>query len=163
MSDISAPWMVEAKAMIGTKEIQGLIHEPKIVSWWARIFRRGIKSDETPWCAAFVGAMLEGVGVQSTRFESARSYATWGVSLTRPVYGAIVVMERKGGGHVGFCAGTDGAQNIAVLGGNQNNEVNISTFPMSRITAWRWPREVPIPGHGALPIYARAKQSTSEA
>lgn len=157
------PWIEIAKTQIGTREIPGPKHEPKIVSWWKKIFRGGIKDDETPWCAAFVGAMLESVDVPSSRFESAASYRKWGQPCLRPIYGAIVVMSRPGGNHVGFCVGRDNGGNVAVLGGNQNNEVSVALFPISRIDSWRWPNGLPIPEHEPLPLYQSVAFSKSEA
>ena len=77
-------WITEARRYIGTREIRGPRHEPKILSWWRAIFRGGIRDDETPWCSAFVGAMLEEVGIASTRFESARSWESWGAVWHAP-------------------------------------------------------------------------------
>ena len=48
------PWMDFAKALIGVKEIPGTKHNPEILQMWKDIKRGGIKSDEVPWCAAFV-------------------------------------------------------------------------------------------------------------
>ena len=62
---------------------------------WKAIRRGGIKSDEVPWCAAFGGGCLEAVGIVSSRYESAKSYLTWGQPLSAPVYGCIVVFERS--------------------------------------------------------------------
>lgn len=71
-------WVAEARRYIGLTEIEGPQHNSEIVAMWKAIKRGGIKDDETPWCAAFVGACLERVGIASTRFEGARSYASWG-------------------------------------------------------------------------------------
>ncbi len=161
--DANAPWMIEAKQCLGIKEIPGPKHESKIVSWWKKIRRGGIKDDETPWCAAFVGSMLESVGITSSRFEGASSYRQWGQPCMRPIYGAIVVLSRPGGAHVGFCVGRDNSGNIAVLGGNQNNMVSVALFQMSRIDSWRWPMGVPFPQHRPLPLYNKAEFSKSEA
>lgn len=156
-------WIIEAGQHIGTTEIKGLRHNPKIVGWWKDIRRGGIKDDETPWCAAFVGACLEAVGIASSRFESARSYEKWGQPLDRPVYGCIVVFSRAGGGHVGFVVGVDPAGNLLVLGGNQADAVNIRAFSRARATAYRWPRGIPLDRLAAPPLLASVALSTSEA
>lgn len=96
-------------------------------------------------CAAFVGACLEKVGIVSTRFESAASYMDWGRPLAYPIDGCIVVFTRKGGGHVGFCVGTNMAGDLLILGGNQSDAVNIRAFPRARVTGYRWPLAVPVP------------------
>ena len=155
-------WLTEARKHIGLKEIKGDKHHPEIVQFWKDIKRGGIKDDETPWCAAFVGAMLERVGVKSTRFESAKSYLDWGQVLTQPVVGCIVIFTREGGGHVGFVVGRDTKGNLLVLGGNQGDEVNIRSFPVSRVTGYRWPIDRPIPKK-PLPTLSAAQLSKTEA
>jgi uncharacterized protein (TIGR02594 family) len=162
-AEASPAWVVEARRHIGQAEIPGRAENGWIVSLWRAIKRGGIKSEDVPWCAAFVGACLEAVGIVSTRFESAASYATWGRALPHPVDGCIVVFSRKGGGHVGFCVGTNMAGDLLILGGNQSDAVNIRAFPRDRVTAYRWPAGVPLPP--ALPglTLAEAARSTSEA
>ncbi len=155
-------WLAEARKHIGLQEIKGGKHHPEIVQFWKDIKRGGIKDDETPWCAAFVGAMLERVGVKSTRFESAKSYLDWGQVLTQPVVGCIVIFTREGGGHVGFVLGQDAKGNLLVLGGNQGDEVNIRSFPVSRVTGYRWPIDRPIPKE-PLPTLSAAQLSKTEA
>lgn len=119
MANIEPRWLIEARKHIGLTEIKGAKHNPEIVQFWRDIKRGGIKDDETPWCAAFVGAMLERVGIRSTRFESAKSYLDWGEKLDTPAYGCIVVFTRVGGGHVGFVVGRRANGDLLVLGGNQ--------------------------------------------
>ena len=48
-------WIVEGRKYIGEKEIKGPEHNPLILQFWKDIKRGGIKDDETPWCAAYVG------------------------------------------------------------------------------------------------------------
>lgn len=155
-------WLDEAQSFIGLREVKGPQHAADILKFWKDIKRGGIKDDETPWCAAFVGAMLERSGVQSTRFESARSYEAWGVKLAQPVRGCVVVFSREGGGHVGFVVGQDKAGNLLVLGGNQSDQVNVRAFPRSRVTAYRWPAGLPLPAAN-LPVLAAAEISRKEA
>lgn len=143
-------WLHEARKHLGVREIPGVNHHPLIVRMWKAIKRGGIKDDETPWCAAFVGFCLENVGIASSRFESARSYLTWGQKLDGPVFGCIVVFTRNGGGHVGFVTGRHFDGRLLVLGGNQGNEVNIRAFPTDRVSGYRWPTGWPLPTSGAL-------------
>lgn len=146
MSSNSLPaWLVEAKKHIGIKEIPGVNHNPLILSMWKAIKRGGIKTDEVPWCAAFVGFCLENVDIVSSRFESAKSYLDWGRAQTTPCVGSIVVFTRDGGGHVGFVVGKNAAGALLVLGGNQGNEVNVRAFPLDRVSGYRWPAAVPEP------------------
>lgn len=154
-------WLAEARHYIGEKEVKGTKNNPLIVQMWKDIKRGGIKDDETPWCAAFVGAVLERVGIKSTRFESAKSYLDWGNGLKEPAMGCIAVFTREGGGHVGFVVGKAQNGDLMVLGGNQSDAVNIRAFPRYRVTGYRWPDGMPdLPQ--ALPIL-NAEKSANEA
>ena len=132
-------WLIEAFKYINLKEIKGSVHAPDILQFWKDIKRGGIKDDETPWCASFVGAMLERAGIRSTRFEGASSYEQWGNELLTPKYGCVVTFRRKGGSHVGFVVGSHPDGSLQVLGGNQNDAVTIADFPRARVSSLRWP------------------------
>lgn len=155
-------WLLPARRLVGLKETPGPSHATEILQMWRDIKRGGIRDDETPWCAAFVGACLERAGFHSSRFESAKSYLNWGVKLDHPEIGAIAVLTRNGGGHVGFVVGRDGAGNVMLLGGNQDNAVNVRAFSRQRIVGYRWPQGYPLPEAAPLPLLA-ALGSRSEA
>lgn len=154
-------WITEANKHVGLYEKKGPTHHPEILKFWKDIKRGGIKDDETPWCAAFVGAMLERCGIRSTRFESAKSYLQWGVTLTNPVVGCVVVFSRDGGGHVGFFLGYDKKGNLLVLGGNQSDGVNVRAFPVERATGYRYPATLPNPTTAA-PILSAGPLAVKE-
>lgn len=159
---VEQAWVAEARKLIGLAEVRGAQHSPEILQMWRDIRRGGIRDDETPWCAAFVGSMLERAGIRSSRFESARSYLDWGQHLALPVPGCIVVFTRQGGGHVGFAVGRDQSGNLLILGGNQADAVNIRAFPVSRVTGYRWPSGVSVPAE-SLPVLSPAQLSEREA
>lgn len=156
-------WLTEARKHIGVREIKGPKHEPKILRWWKDIRRGGIKNDETAWCAAFVGGCLEAVGIVSSRYESAKSYLSWGVPLNAPVEGCIVVFARSGGGHVAFAVADDGKGRILCLGGNQADAVSIAPFETSRVVGYRWPKAVPVPSGKLRIVGSFQSSSTNEA
>ena len=136
-------WLKLAKAEIGTKEVKGDEDNPVIMRYYADAGFPEIKHDETPWCAGFVGAMLERSGYASAKTLWARSYMKWGKKLSQPKLGCIVVFSRgdprAGTGHVGFYMGQDLDGNILLLGGNQSNQVSITTYSKSRLLGYRWP------------------------
>lgn len=70
------PWMPLAWADLG--EIPGSGTNPRIAAYFRDAGHAEIRNDETAWCAAFVGAMLERSGYRSTHSLMARSYAQWG-------------------------------------------------------------------------------------
>ena len=153
-------WLSLARAELGQSEISGRRggHNDVIVSYWRRggIARRDGTSwepgnDETPWCAAFMGAILTEAGLAGTHSAMARSYETWGEAVAtgeRPhrwasiPLGAVVVLNRPGAGaqsgHVAFAAGAS-ERSVRLLGGNQNDAVSEDWFPKTRIIAVRWP------------------------
>lgn len=155
-------WVAEARKHIGLREIPGVTHSQVILNWWKQIKRGGIKADEIPWCAAFVGAMLESAGIVSSRFESAKSYLNWGRGLSEPVYGCVAVFARDGGGHVGFVVGSTASGDLVILGGNQGDEVNIRTFSRKRAAGYRWPSGLSIPEDGSLPVVVGMEKSHKE-
>lgn len=152
-------WLGEARKYVGQREIAGARHNPLILRWWTLI-RAPFSDDETPWCAAFVGGVLESRKIRSSRSASARSYLDWGQKLDNPRLGCIVVFSRPGSawsGHVGFVVGVDRAGNLMVLGGNQGDAVSIKPFAKTRVLGYRWPPGLSIPTdiwRDSLPIYA---------
>ena len=138
------PWLIVARRYLGTREIKGSLHNSTIIRWW-RAIKSTIRDDETPWCAAFVGGVLEECGYRSSRNPAARSYMTWGARLDYPSVGCIVVFSRPPSpwsGHVGFLVGKDYMDDLVVLGGNQGDRVSIATFPRERLLGYRWPMPV---------------------
>lgn len=135
-------WLKQARKYVGLKEVPGKGNNKTIVGFWAKI-KQKFNNDEVPWCAGFVGAVLEEVGITSTRSAAARSYQTWGYKLNGPAVGAIVVFWRgspKGyQGHVAIVAGKDHNGNIMCLGGNQGDMVCVKPFGRGRVVTYRWP------------------------
>jgi uncharacterized protein (TIGR02594 family) len=139
----SVPWLERAQFYIGTKEIPGPKHNARIMKWWGLI-RAQFTDDETPWCAGFVGGVLEELGIRSTRSASSLSYLAYGQPLTEAIPGAIAVKRRKGGGHVTFVAGSDGKGGLWCVGGNQSDAVTMALYPASVFEAFRWPSSIPV-------------------
>jgi uncharacterized protein (TIGR02594 family) len=160
-------WMIEARKHVGLKEVYGRQHNPQILKWW-QLIRAPFTDDETPWCAGYVGGVLESVGIKSTRSASARSYEKWGEKLDKPLIGAIVVFWRGSKasytGHVGFYAGRDQHGNVMVLGGNQSDRISIVPFSTVRLLGYRWPAGEPKPGQVPVSVFKTdGRVSTNEA
>lgn len=130
-----------AEKEIGVTEVVGDIHNPRILEYFKKVGHSWVKDDELAWCAAYLGWVLEEAGISSTKKLNARSYLDWGVEVSNPKRGDIVVFWRgdKNGpyGHVGFFHSFDDNGDILVLGGNQANMVNISTYPKYRLLGFR--------------------------
>lgn len=137
------PWMREADRWLGLKEIPGSKHHPQILSWWESI-KQSYRDDETAWCAAYVGGVLEEVGIPSSRSAAARSYENYGEKIATPTYGAITVFWRgsRSGwqGHVAFLVGVTSGGDLLCLGGNQDNAVTVARFSRDRLLGFRFPK-----------------------
>lgn len=159
-------WLVRARAYIGTREIPGPKHNPIILKWWEAI-KAPFRDDETPWCAAAVGGVLEEVGIRSSRSAAARSYMKWGVKLRAAAVGAIVVFARGNNGwsgHVGIVVGKDKWGHLLVWGGNQGDTTSIKPFGVDRVLGYYWPDGETLPASYVLPVLASdGKVSTNEA
>jgi uncharacterized protein (TIGR02594 family) len=138
-------WLEQAKRALGTKETPGAIATETIINWWKLIGLGGIHSDEVPWCSCFVAAMLTlgGVkGCKGLRYEAAKNWLDWGMDLLgKPKFGCIAVLSRPGGFHTGFVVGVND-RDVAILGGNQGNQVEVALFRKDRILGYRWPTDV---------------------
>lgn len=133
-------WMQYAFADYGTEEVAGPKANAKILEYHQHT-TLGARSDEVPWCAAFVCAMLEKAGFKSTHRANAKSYLTFGKELPGPQVGAVAVLNRgtdPASGHVGFIVGFNDST-VYLLGGNQSNMVRVSSFQRWRVLQYRWP------------------------
>lgn len=99
----------------------------------------------TPWCAAFMNALIGASGGEGTGKLNARSFLEYGTPTKTASEGDIVVFSRGSDptkGHVGLYAGeiTKGGERfIKVLGGNQGDSVSIAEYPASTLLGVRKP------------------------
>ena len=91
------------------------------------------------WCARFMNMVLQHSGLHGTGSDMARSFASYGQRLSGPQIGAIAVMGRRGGGHVGVVSGIDASGNPIVVSGNHGHRVAESVYPRGRIYAYVMP------------------------
>jgi uncharacterized protein (TIGR02594 family) len=106
--------------------------------------RRWIGSNPTGrsslWCARFMNFVLDRTGHGGTGSDLARSFAAYGTRVSGPQVGAIAVMGRRGGGHVGVVSGIDDRGNPIVISGNHNRRVAEAVYPRGRVYAYVMPR-----------------------
>jgi uncharacterized protein (TIGR02594 family) len=91
------------------------------------------------WCARFMNMVLQHAGLHGTGSDMARSFASYGQRVSGPQIGAIAVMGRRGGGHVGVVSGIDASGNPIVVSGNHGHRVAESVYPRGRIYAYVMP------------------------
>lgn len=88
------------------------------------------------WCARFVNWVLAHTGYSGTGSDAARSFAGYGRRVSGPQPGAIAVMSRRGGGHVGIVSGVDASGDPILISGNNQGRVRETPYPRSRIYAY---------------------------
>jgi uncharacterized protein (TIGR02594 family) len=155
------PWIATARKYLGVREGVGKVDNPTVVAMFAKVGHPEVRHDETPWCAAFVGACLEDAGIPSTRTLWALHYASWGQQLMYPVVGAVATKKRAGGGHVFFVTDFD-STHVWGLGGNQSDKVSIVAYKRTVVHSYAWPRGVLKPSDlraGAFRVGAVAQGS----
>jgi uncharacterized protein (TIGR02594 family) len=136
-------WLAAAWAELGVREIPGDANAPEILRYFRDAGDDDVKTETTPWCAAFAGAMLKRAGVSNTGSLLARSYLDWGSSLDDARLGAVAVFSRGDdptAGHVGFVIG-EADSRLYLLGGNQSDAVTVASFDKSRLLGLRWPQD----------------------
>ena len=90
------------------------------------------------WCGAFMDLVLKRTG-HAGGGNLASAYARYGSRVGGPQVGAIAVMGRRGGGHVGVVSGVDANGNPIIVSGNHNHTVAETVYPASRIHAYVLP------------------------
>jgi len=126
----------------GQKEIVGDQHNPRIVKYSTDIGNTWVSTDEVHWCSEFVNWCLLQAGIQGTKSAVARSFLKWGDETKTPQLGDLAVLWRppqgSTNGHIGFyIADTQDGKGVFLLGGNQNDEVNIKAFPKEQVISFR--------------------------
>ena len=147
--------LAAAGEYLGLQEWPGAKHNPAVLAMFEKVGHNWVDTDETPWCAAYVGTVLASLGLPHTGKLNARSYEGYGATVrtqdARP--GDIVVLWRGSRsswqGHVGFFVRFDGDQ-VVLRGGNQGNAVTDAPFSMDRVVAVR--RADGVEARGARPV-----------
>jgi uncharacterized protein (TIGR02594 family) len=91
------------------------------------------------WCARFMNLVLQHSGYRGTGSDMASSFAHYGQRISGPQVGAIAVMGRRGGGHVGIITGIDASGNPIMISGNNGNRVKEAPIARGRIYAYVMP------------------------
>lgn len=135
--------LIQAIKQISVREFVGGTHNPIIMNWAKEVGLEKIyNSDEIAWCGLFIAYCCKMAGLEVVSKPLwALSWANWGTNVTEPMLGDILTFRRDGGGHVGIYVGED-KTHYHILGGNQNNAVNVVRISKTRLvkarrTAWR--------------------------
>lgn len=154
-------YLTIARSDFGLREIKGPKHANRISGWLHKL-GAWWRDDETPWCGVALAGWLSESGLKYPKdYYRALSWAEYGIACNGPKLGAIAVLQRKGGGHVGIVTGVnESGSHVRLIGGNQGDSVSEAWFDVSRIIAYRRPESIPI---GNAPIAAIGNISKSEA
>ena len=140
-------WVKIAYNELGVREIPGPQENPHIVKYFSVIGAKpNYRDDIDDWASAFVEWSLNQVEIYGPKSDEPFAWLEWGKELDKPVIGCIVVMSFSGLHHVGFYFGED-ADFVHVLGGNEDDAVNIFRYPKSSVYGYRWPPKMPIPNN----------------
>ncbi len=138
-AEINSTIFNKAVKFLGVKEIAGENNNKAIVEMFTELGFDNF-ADEVPWCAAYVGYVLKECRFDYLTSLRARDYYRYGTPTNKPTVGSLAVFWRENylgtKGHVGFFLHSDGTH-IWVLGGNQSNQVSITTYPIARLLGYR--------------------------
>lgn len=116
----------------GLEELPGDDDNPQILEFFDYIGHEWVKSEDTAWCSAFINYLAKKTGYEYSGKLDARSWMQVGSPIITPTVGDVVVLWRvhpnDWRGHVGLFV-RDDDKYVWVLGGNQNNMVNIKPYP----------------------------------
>lgn len=129
-----------ALTLYGTEEISGPFTNTLIRDFFKDAGHPEVKDDETPWCAAFLNAILHRAGLETTGSLAAVSFLEWGIPAPVPMLGDVVVFNWGGTGasthHVGFVTAVYKTI-VYVLGGNEEGKVEIRGYDPKYVMQYR--------------------------
>ncbi len=132
--------------VFGTADGNQRIHE----YFLATSYHPGVGTHEA-WCSAFANWCMRQVGLQGTNMAAAASWLNWGIELSTPRHGCVMVIHWAGshsgsGNHVTFFDHAAG-DHVFYFGGNQTHQhqISISQAPRRAMTSvhYRWPKGYP--------------------
>lgn len=129
-----------ALSQYGVKEISGDENNMTIVNYFQEIGFEHITTEDTAWCSCFAIWCAMKSRLEHSDSLLARSWMDIGKEIPIPFVGCIVVLWRVSKdsiyGHVGIFI-REGTHNVYILGGNQDNQVNITSYPKHRVLGYR--------------------------
>lgn len=134
--------LLEMLKLYGTKETKGPRDNPTILEWAAETGLSHVyKADSTAWCGLAISYAAAQAGWDYAPRGNAlwaRNWALWGnpVKPNEAMLGDVLVFARGEKGHVALYVGED-ATHFHILGGNQDDEVNIKRRAKSQLLAVR--------------------------
>ena len=134
----NTPWIDVAVEEMN-KDISETGDNPEILKYFDYTQLKGTlasQTDKTAWCAAFVNFCLENSGIEGSNHAAVYTFKTWGQSYSIPQFGSIAIMNYS---HVGFVVGRNKDGRLIILGGNQNDAVNLSPNSTNNVLKYVYP------------------------
>lgn len=138
-----------AQRFRGTEEVNGGLANPLILAM-LKLDDDWPQDDSVPWCSAFMNFIFWILRLPRSYSLRARSWLNVGqvikFSDAFPAFDVVILSRGtnppgpdviEAPGHVGLFAGWKDVNKVAMLGGNQNDSVNISYYDSSRILGIR--------------------------
>jgi uncharacterized protein (TIGR02594 family) len=166
MSAMIPPWLAVMRGITGLTEDPGSGSNPRIMHMADVVAREYPEQatyasyytgDDVAWCGLTVAYCVTLAGIEpvfgatdTERWMWALAWNEWPsiggscVRLAKPQLGCVMIKEREGGGHVTLYEGTDGSY-YRCRGGNQSDQVNVSSYPKSDFVGFVWPTATPPP------------------
>lgn len=158
IDDNKVPWMKTALKEVGQAEVSGKKANPRILEYFkaSKFWGTDDSGSKNAWCASFVAWVMKENGYTAVENAfRAKAWTSFGKKISVPVYGAIGIKSRRGGGHVAFVMGqsSDGKY-LFMLGGNQGDMVQVKKYPLSVWNTFVVPANFNSDDIG-LPVYSK--------
>jgi uncharacterized protein (TIGR02594 family) len=130
---------LSTSTLVGGESMSGGFGSSNVVAEARRYLGGNPTGRGSLWCARFMNMVLQHSGYRGTGSDMASSFAHYGQRVSGPQVGAIAVMGRRGGGHVGIITGIDASGNPIMISGNNGNRVREAPVSRGRIYAYVMP------------------------
>lgn len=152
----AAPWMATVVRELGIKEKPGTAANARILEYFkaSKFWGKDDTGVKNAWCGSFAAWVMSEHGYTPPKNAfRAKAWKNFGKKIDAPVYGAIGIKSRVGGGHVSFVFGqsSDG-KHLFMLGGNQDDTVKISKYNVDVWTDFVVPADYDSSAD-SLPVY----------
>lgn len=127
-----------ADARPGPRPLAVYVGDPSLIVAATRYLGTNPTGRRSLWCADFANMILRQRGYRGTDSREARSFLR--LPHIGPRVGAIAVLGRRRGGHVGFVEGFDRRGNPIIVSGNHGHRVGVGAYPRGRVLAYVAPR-----------------------
>jgi uncharacterized protein (TIGR02594 family) len=157
----------EQRALNGVKEVPGSKDNPRIVEYHKHSGNLGSAPhhDEVPWCSSVLNCAADNCGMEKSDSALAASWDKYGVDSGDNVEEGDIVTIRHASGGRHVCLANKGfsrnkVKSFEALGGNQGNQIKVSSFSTAHIVAAR--KWIPKPGTVHNPVGSKPGESEAD-